>query len=120
MTLDPETAKALHAATDDLNIAIDECEVALINLHVGVRATVALGEDMCLTFMKLENRWRLAVEYGDDSLPEPLRNTPRHVRLKAATKLGELVAAFELMQSNELARVLDAAREIRRVTEALQ
>ena len=133
-----DAAASLNTATDSLTETLGQVERALVELHLGVEASVELrredidvGEDhggpiveeTRLRFGKSGKRWTLSVmrshELMDDWHETPLVNASREDRLLAVTKLPELVEALVLRAEERLAEVTAQREKAREVLDAL-
>lgn len=124
-----DAAASLNTATDSLTETLGQIERALVELHLGVEASVELrrehidvgndhggtiSEETHLRFGKSGKRWTLSLMSSHDLMNEwhetPLVNASREDRLLAVTKLPELVEALVLRAEERLAEV-NAQRE---------
>jgi hypothetical protein len=123
-------AASLNTATDSLTETLGQVERALVELHLGVGASVTLRSEVIdlsdenrppvfaetlLRFGKTGKRWTLTLVETLDGMPEdehetPLVNASREDRILAVTKLPELVEALVLRAEERLAEV-NAQRE---------
>lgn len=91
----------LDQVTDKLNEQITEAEKAIAALRLGVRGSVQIfqrddGFERYLSFTKIDDQWRLAIEDSHVSREDmaettPLVNAARSIRLSAVGSLTKLV-----------------------------
>lgn len=133
-----DAAASLNTATDSLTETLGQVERALVELHLGVEASVELRretievedgklpdlhEETHLRFGKSGKRWSLSLMSSDDVTDHwhetPLVNASREDRLLAVTKLPELVEALVLRAEERLAEVTAQREKAREVLDAL-
>lgn len=85
-------ARQLSALTDELTEELAQIERAFSELRLGVCAQVQLTEELSLAFEREGKMWRLTVRSTGGS--QLLINASRGVRIQAASKLNDLLAAL--------------------------
>jgi hypothetical protein len=91
-----EVGKRLSAITDSLNEVLAKAEKAILELGLGVTASVPLpgSPGRSLAFGKEANGWKLLVVADDGSFSQPLLNSSRKLRLEAVDRIPPLVEAL--------------------------
>jgi len=112
--------KDLNESTDQLNLALERAEEALVDLNLGVRAFILLNDKdgAELGFGKHKNRWRLLYRYTDHE--EPLVTAGRELRVSAALKLQDLLIALHVEARNQMEVVQQAIAEVERFLQNLE
>lgn len=113
----------LATSSDELNQALTEAETILVNIKLGVRASVLVEEcDGVLSFLAFgkekNNTWRLLWETShavspNDRESTPLVNTRRATRVRAAELLPALRVALILEAEKQLQDVRAATEKVR-------
>lgn len=97
----------LSEATDHLNLTLDQCEVAIRDLKLGVKAEVMFPEgNHYLVWKRWQGKeWCLVVFNSFDGEETKIRNVTRQQRMEAVNLLMPLVNAIIAGVSLEVERV---------------
>ncbi|MCB9745050.1 MAG: hypothetical protein H6740_20850 [Alphaproteobacteria bacterium] len=133
-----DRAQAMHDHTDQLNLALKRVEAALADLKLGVSAFVQLHVEsdreayggpswvQTLGFEKQGRQWRLMVWSGPDDGDEdewqgnPLLDTSRITRERAADKLPELLDALIAEVDKKAQGIAARAAQVNQLAEQIE
>lgn len=109
--------KRLDELTDELNARIDDCEAAIVALHLGVAGEVVVkvteaGTEQRLGWHRIDSAWRLTFCYGDGEQPQRLRTASRAARLLCVPHLPRLLSTLVEQVENEIGDVITAHGQV--------
>jgi hypothetical protein len=97
-----ETSVALNKATDELNARLSLVEATLVDLNLGVSASIPLLEGTTLSFRKRADEWGFYVD-ADKSVP--IQSASREARLAAVGCLESLIDELLTKTTSQLDQV---------------
>jgi hypothetical protein len=106
------TAAQLHSLTDMLNEQLSAVEVAIVQLNLGVSASVPMGDGR-LEFRKSGGSWGLFVG------TTPLLNANREIRISASAAIPALVSELVDETSRQAVAVRDSVMRVQAVLAAI-
>lgn len=111
-----EVAKSLNQARDDLGGLLALAEKRLVDLNIGVGASVELSIGVLSFTRKKSGEWGLIVEF-DETRSELVHNVSTLLRIEAAKKLPELLAKMIVEAAKLVDEMQSAVAALRRFTE---